>query len=168
MSQDRPKPSPAKVSDPMIKPLFTSLALTFLVLTVGLGATTFADDFPDIRGKWAGTYKVAFPAGHATHANKALDTMMVLDVYKQEGNLIWVTNKWRRAGTESWITEYGTGSFDMEDPDELVISEEGPAPQEGVNTGGFIGEYDDGNLYLNYFGPGMGVSFSVELKREGG
>jgi len=147
---------------------FTSLALALLLLTASLTTTTLADDFPDITGKWAGTYKVAFPAGHATHANAALETMMVLDVYKQEDNLIWVTNRWRRVGSESWITENGTGSFDLEDPDELVISEEGPAPQEGVNTGSFIGEFDDGNLYLNYMGPGDGISFSVELKRQDG
>lgn len=150
----------------MTQSRFTSLALTFFLAT--LAAPVLADDFPDIRGKWAGTYKVAFPAGHATHANEALETMMVLDVYKQEGNLIWVTNRWRRVGSESWITEYGTGSFDLEDEDQLVISEEGPAPEEGVNTGGFIGEFDDGNLYLNYMGPGDGISFSVELKRQDG
>lgn len=152
----------------MTSSLFRFLAMALLVLCGGMGASALADDFPDITGKWVGTYKVAFPAGHATHANQALDTMMELDVYKQDGNLIWVTNKWRRVGTEDWITEYGTGSFDQEDPDELVISEEGPAPQEGVNVGSFIGEYDDGNLYLNYLGAGMGVSFSVELIRQGG
>lgn len=152
----------------MTRSLFTSLGFTLLLLAAGYGAPALADDYPDIRGKWAGTYKVAFPAGHATHADAALDSEMVLDVYKQEGNLIWVTNRWRRVGSENWITEYGTGSFDREDPDELVISEEGPAPEEGVNTGSFIGEVDDGNLYLNYLGPGDGVSFSVELKREDG
>lgn len=152
----------------MTKPLFISLAFTLLILGASLGGPAQADDFPDIRGKWIGSYKVAFPAGHSTFANTALDTVMELDVYKQEGNLFWVTNKWRRAEADSWITEYGTGSFDLEDPDELVISEEGPAPETGVNTGSFIGEYDDGNLYLNYLGPGDGVSFAVELTRVKG
>ena len=152
----------------MTKPLFNSLAFALLALSAGLGNPAQADDFPDITGKWSGSYKVAFPSGHSTHANSALDTVMELDVYKQEGNLIWVTNKWRRADADTWVTEYGTGSFDFEETDEFVISEEGPAPDAGVNTGSFVGEFDDGNLYLNYMGPGVGVSFAVELKREEG
>lgn len=129
----------------MTKLRFNSLAFALLALSVSQGNPAQADDFPNIKGKWKGSYKVAFPSGHSTHANSALDTVMELEVYKQEGNLIWVTNKWKRVEANNWITEYGTGSFDMEETDEFVISEEGPSPEAGVNTGSFIGEYDDGN-----------------------
>ncbi len=143
------------------------IKIALMLVGMGVATSVSADNFPDIRGKWVGSYKVAFPAGHPTLADSAVDTVMELDVYKQEGNLIWITNKWRRADSETWITEYGTGSFDLDDRDELVISEEGPSEIEGVNTGTFIGEFDDGNLYLNYLGPEDGVSFSVALKRSG-
>lgn len=151
----------------MTKLVFNSLTLAFLALVSSLGTPANADEFPDIKGKWVGTYKVAFPAGHSTYPNASVDTMMELNVYKQESNLIWVTNSWRRDEADTWIIENGTGSFDLEDRDDLVISEEGPAPEAGVNTGSFIGEYEDGNLYLSYMGPGNGVSFAVELKRVG-
>lgn len=125
-----------------------------------------ADSFPDVKGIWAGSYKVAFPQGHATYSDLAVDTQMELEVYKQDGNLIWVINRWRRQGETDWISEYGTGSFDLEDREDLVIAERGPAPEEGVNTGGFIGEYEDEKLYLTYGGPGDGITFSVELSRK--
>ncbi|MEM8582280.1 MAG: hypothetical protein AAGF50_13880, partial [Pseudomonadota bacterium] len=72
-----------------------------------------ADQFPDIRGVWTGSYKVAFPAGHPTLADTAVDTVMELEVYKQDGNLIWIANRWRRTTSDAWIVEYGTGAFDL-------------------------------------------------------
>ncbi len=138
-------------------------SLSFLGMAPG---PVLANSFQSIVGVWAGTYRVAFPANHPTFPDQSVETTMELEVYKQEENLIWVVNRWRRSDSDPWVVEYGTGSFDLDDRSDLVIAEEGPAPADWVNTGSFTGELEDGDLYLNYIGPGDGVTFSVRLVRQ--
>lgn len=140
------------------------LSAIFLALTSGSFA--LADQFRDIRGTWTGTYKVAYPHGHPTYPDRAVETRMELEVYNQQDNLIWVINRWKREDSDTWITEYGTGSFDLDDRSDLIIAEKGPAPDDSANTGSFFGELEDGKLYLNYTSPGHGITFSVELSRR--
>lgn len=146
--------------------LSKTLIAFVLVLSPGFVSVAMADKFPDVTGVWAGTYKVAFPANHPTYPDQSVETAMELEVYKQDGNLIWVINRWRREENDPWISEVGTGSFDLDDRSDLVIAEQGPSKEAGVNTGSFIGEMEDGDMYLNYVGPGDGVTFSVRLIRQ--
>ena len=142
-------------------------AIAVIVLSSISGHSVSANEFPDVRGTWSGTYKVAFPNGHPEFSNQSVATSMELDVYKQEGNLIWVINRWRRNNSDAWVVEYGTGSFDLDEPDELIIAEEKPSQEApGINTGVFIGEYDKGILYLNYVGTDAGITFSVQLQKH--
>ena len=92
---------------------------------------------------------------------------MELEVYRQEDNLFRAINRWRRDDAADWVVEYTTGSFDLDERDKFIISEEGPATEDRINTGFFVGEMDDGRLCLNYVGQGDGVSFGVELRRKG-
>ena len=91
---------------------------------------------------------------------------MELEIYKQEENLIWVINRWRRNESDPWGVEYGTGSFELDDRSDLVIAEAGPSPESWVNTGRFSGELEDGDLYLTCIGPNDGLSFSISLTRK--
>lgn len=142
------------------------LALGFL-FAIGVTQSAFAKRFPSVEGIWTGTYKVAFPARHPMYPDQSIETAMELEVYKQEDNLIWVINRWRRDESHPWVVEYGTGSFDLDDRSDLYIAEEAdPASEPWVNTGVFTGEYEDGDLYLNYLGQGDGVTFSVRLRRK--
>ena len=147
--------------------LFNALVYGFvLLLTVILTPETRAGNFPSVTGTWTGTYKVAFPAGHAQYPDQSVETSMELEIYKQESNLIWVINRWRRDPNAAWVIEYGTGSFDLDDRSDLIITEEGPAEAENVNTGMFTGELEDGDLHLTYSGPIDGITFSVKLSRQ--
>ncbi len=143
------------------------VGLTLLIPTLCVSVAT-ADDFHTVTGTWVGSYKTAFPRGHSQFPDQSVNTIMELEIYRQEDNLIWLVNRWRRGEDLPWVIEYGTGSFDLDDRDNLYISEAGPPPESWANTGTLIGEYDDGKLYLNYFGPGDGITFSVELRRVGG
>lgn len=146
---------------------FQATILAVALLLQWLAPTaTFASDFRSIVGVWSGTYRVAFPANHPEFPDQSVETTMELEVYKQEDNLIWVINRWRRSESDPWVVEYATGSFDLDDRSDLVIAEEGPPPADWVNTGSFTGELEDGDLYLNYVGPGDGVTFSVRLVRQ--
>ncbi|MEM8729541.1 MAG: hypothetical protein AAGF79_06435 [Pseudomonadota bacterium] len=134
-------------------------------LLIAAGSPALADTFRDVTGTWEGTYKAAFSKSHPRYPDQMLDTEVELEIYRQEENLIWVEKRWRR-GTSEWVVEYGTGSFNLDERDELVIVEESPPPQDWINTGFLIGEYDDGELHLVYAGPGDGVSYAVSLKRK--
>ena len=90
---------------------------------------------------------------------------MELHATRQEKNLFWAENRWRVDGTQDWVVEAATGTFNVFDPTTLSIVETGPAP-EGVNTGLFDGRLKDGKLYLTYRGVGDGVSFSTVLERK--
>ena len=129
-------------------------------------SAALADNFPSVGGVWAGTYKMAFPSGHPTYPDKSVDVSMELEVYRQESNLIWVINRWRLSSNDPWIVEYGTGSFNLDERSDLAIGLKGPPPEEWTGVGSFIGEFDDGKLYLNYVGQGDGTSFAVELQRK--
>lgn len=91
--------------------------------------------------------------------------MRQLAVTRQDKNLFWAENRWRVDGTQDWVVEDATGTFNLFDPTTLCIIETGPAPV-GVNTGLFDGRLKDGKLYLTYKGVGDGVSFSTVLKRK--
>ena len=143
----------------LIKTVFTGL-VTALVLSASVSAQS--ENYPDISGVWEGTYKAAFAKNHPVYPDQALETEVELEVYRQEDNLIWVVKRWRRDGGD-WVEEYGVGSFNTDDRDELVIVEESPPPQDWINTGFLVGEYDDGELHLVYTGPGNGVSYAVSL-----
>ena len=154
----------------MIKPGRIIVAsLCALALLVGSAVSAMAQDaggFPDIAGTWAGSYKVAFPHDHAVFHDQSVAISMELEVYRQEANLIWVVNRWRRDGQDDWIVEYGTGAFDLKDRSELIITERGPADHPHATVGLFSGAFDDETLYLTYSSFTNGVTFSVALERE--
>jgi|GEM_PF-2149026 len=144
-------------------------SLCALAAVVGSAAFAMAQDsggFPTIEGTWAGSYKVAFPHDHAVFHDQSVAISMELEVYRQEANLIWVVNRWRRDGQDEWIVEYGTGAFDLKDRSELIITERGPADHPHATVGLFSGAFDDGTLYLTYSSFANGVTFSVALERE--
>ena len=152
---------------PIFKKLRAVLAIVAIVLSSIAVSSVSANEFPDVRGTWFGTYKVAFPHGHPEFPDQSVATSMELEVYKQEGHRIWVINRWRRNNSDPWVVEHGTGSFDLDEQDELVIAEKKLSPEvPGINTGMFIGEYDQGVLSLNYIGTGAGITFSVKLQKS--
>lgn len=153
---------------PQIRLLPKTLIALALVLPLLMTTGASADRFPSITGTWSGSYTVAFPRNHPQHPDQALPTQMELEVYRQEGHLVWAINRWRRDEASDWVVEYATGAFDLDDRDEFVLTEEGPAAEDWINTGFFLGELDDGKLYLNYVGQGDGISFSAELRRKPG
>ena len=142
------------------------LKALLIVAPLCTASVAMADNFPSVSGVWAGTYKIAFPSGHPTYSDRAVDASMELEVYRQEGNLIWIINRWRLSSSDPWISEYGTGSFSFDDRSDLVIGLKGPPPEEWAGVGNFTGEFDDGRLYLTYAGQGDGSTFSVELRRK--
>ena len=147
---------------------FTAAFLCVFALLFGSVVSVLGDDaarFPAIEGTWTGSYKVAFPRGHAAFHEQAVDISMELEVYRQEDNLIWLVNRWRSDGDDEWVVEYGTGAFDLKDRSELTIAETGPPPHPNATVGLFRGEFDDGKLYLTYSSLVGGVTFSVALER---
>ncbi|MEM9129198.1 MAG: hypothetical protein AAGA97_05700 [Pseudomonadota bacterium] len=151
----------------MTRTLCLKVGLSALAASCLLALPLWAQSgqFRDVTGVWEGGYKAAFAKNHPVYPDQSRETEVELDVYRQEDNLIWVVKRWRRDGGE-WNEEYGVGSFNLDDRDELVIVEESPPPQDWVNTGMLIGEYDDGELHLVYAGPGSGVSYGVSLRRK--
>ena len=144
-------------------------SLCALALLLGSAAFSVAQDdggFPKIEGTWAGSYKVAFPHDHAVFHDQSVAISMELEVYRQEANLIWVVNRWRRDGQDDWIVEYGTGAFDLKDRSRLTITERGPAEHPHTTVGLFNGAFDEGTLYLTYSSFINGVTFSVALERK--
>ncbi|MEM1369366.1 MAG: hypothetical protein AAGG02_15425 [Cyanobacteria bacterium P01_H01_bin.15] len=161
------KSTEIKITMSIFKIIRTVSAIAPLAFCSTFGYAAFANTFPDVRGTWSGSYQVAFPNGHPDYPDQSVSTSMELEVYKQEGNLIWVINRWRRNNSDDWVIEYGTGTFDLDEQDELVIAEKEESPEiPGVNTGMFIGEYEKGALYLNYIGVDGGMTFSVELRKR--
>lgn len=149
--------------------LFSKTLIAFALAGPLLFATgAHADRFPSVTGTWSGSYAVAFPRDHPHHPDQALVRQMELDVYKQEGNLFWATNRWRKDEESDWVVEYATGAFDLDERDEFVLTKHRPAAEDRTNPGFFLGELDDGKLYLNHAGQGNGISFSVELRRTSG
>lgn len=154
----------------MTKPVRTIAAslcaFALLVVSAAFALAEEAGGFPDIEGTWAGSYEVAFPHDHAVFHDQSVAISMELEVYRQEANLIWVVNRWRRDGQEDWIVEYGTGAFDLKDRSELIITERGPADHPHATVGLFSGAFDDETLYLTYSSFTNGVTFSVALERQ--
>ena len=141
-------------------------AFALLVVSAAFALAEDASGFPDIEGTWAGSYKVAFPHDHAVFHDQSVAISMELEVYRQEANLIWVVNRWRRDGQEEWIVEHGTGAFDLRDRSELIITERGPPDHPHATVGLFSGAFDDDTLYLTYSSFTNGVTFSVALERK--
>lgn len=128
-------------------------------------ASLWAEDVVDLTGTWHGSYHAAFPSGHKLHHETSLEIDMELKVYKQEGNLIWIENRWRPRGTEDRHSEFGTGVLSDWEPGVVNIVETDPSPAVG-STGMFQGKLVDGKMHLVYLGVGRGISFSVTLERK--
>lgn len=147
--------------------LLSNSLIAFAVAAPLMFATSaLADRIPSVTGTWSGSYSVAFPRNHPQYPDQVVATQMELEIYKQENNLFWAINRWRTDDASDWIVEYATGAFDLEDRDHFTIAVEGPAAEDWINTGFFLGELDDGKLYLNRVGFGDGISFSTELSRN--
>ncbi|MEM8856546.1 MAG: hypothetical protein AAGD34_22840 [Pseudomonadota bacterium] len=141
-------------------------ALAGILIGLNAGPVAADDSAPSIEGVWVGTYNVAFPRHHPVYPDQSVETSMELEVYRQEDHLIWVENRWKHGADAEWIVEHGTGAFDLDDDDTLIITEAGPPPTETASNGFFVGEYDDGQLHLTYSGFEDGISFSVTLDRK--
>jgi hypothetical protein len=124
-----------------------------------------AKETVDLMGDWHGSYSAAFPADHDPHDETSVKIDMVLKVYKQEGNLIWVENRWRPQGEETWKSEFGTGVLPDWESGAVHIVENDPRPGVG-STGVFQGKLRGQKLHLIYLGVGGGISFSVTLERD--
>ena len=123
-----------------------------------------AGEVVDLTGTWIGSYVAAFPSGHDHHHDKSLSIDMELVVYRQEGRLFWVENRWRPAGTDEWHSEFGTGVLADKETGALHIVEIDPSPEVG-STGVFEGKISHGKLELVYLGIGQGISFHTVLER---
>lgn len=147
--------------------LSNSLTAFAVAVPLVFATSASADRFPSVTGTWSGSHSVAFPRNHPQYPDQSLAAQMELEIYKQENNLFWAINRWRPDEASDWVVEYATGAFDLEDRDEFTITVEGPAAEDWINTGFFLGELDDGKFYLNRVGIGDGISFSTALSRQG-
>ena len=139
-----------------------------VALVLGLATASLAQDggrSPNILGTWTGSATAAYFKSHPSFPDGTATVELELDVYKQQGNLFWVAQKWRREGQSDWNEANSVGSFHVHDDDEFIITEMGSAPDTGA-TGLFIGEIDDGRMEITYSGMQSGVSFSTALDRN--
>ncbi|MCP4316172.1 MAG: hypothetical protein GY789_09175 [Hyphomicrobiales bacterium] len=121
--------------------------------------------YHDIKGTWAGSKTTAFAKTHPLFPDGTSKVAMEIDVYKQQDNLFWLTQRWRRDDQPEWDEEYAVGTFHLLEDDEFMITEIGPAPSTG-QSGFFVGEMEDGRMYLTYAGIGGGVTYSAVLDRK--
>lgn len=121
--------------------------------------------FPQIVGRWHGTYLVAFAKSNPNHEKGLLKTEMELEITKLDGNLITATNRWRRIGDTEWIVEEAMGTFSLDDPTRFVLAEAGISGDD-VSSGIFNGVYLDDVIVVTYAGPGTGVAFAAQLVKK--
>lgn len=150
----------------MISNLFSLAGAVFFA--VSLTTASLAQDSgrsPIILGTWTGKANAAYVRTHSQYVDGTATVELELDVYKQQGNLFWIAQKWRREGQTDWNEAYSVGSFFAHDDDDFMITEMGP-DSEGGATGFFMGEIDDGRMELTYLGTGSGVAFAAILDRQ--
>lgn len=143
--------------------VFGAAALSF-----SLAHGTLAQDsgrFPDITGTWEGSKTTAFAKTHPLFSDGTSTVAMEIEIYRQQNNLFWLTQRWRRDNQSEWNEEQAVGTFFLLEDDEFMITEIGPAPETG-QSGLFLGEMEDGRMYVTYAGIGSGVTFSAVLDRK--
>ncbi|MEM6462145.1 MAG: hypothetical protein AAF724_09540 [Pseudomonadota bacterium] len=150
----------------MITRLLTFFGI--IVVVAGLAPATFAQDSgrsPNILGTWTGSATAAYVKSHPQFGDSTATVELELNVYKQQGNLIWMTQKWRREGQSDWNEADSIGSFFAHENDEFMIIEMATPPSSGA-AGFFMGEIDDGQMELTYTGTESGVAFNTVLNRQ--
>ncbi len=138
------------------------------MLALSLASASLAQDSgrsPIILGTWTGEATAAYVKSHPQHGDGTATVELELDVYKQQGNLFWISQKWRREGQSDWNETNSVGSFFVHEDDEFMITEMGMTPGSRA-TGLFVGEIDDGRMELTYTGTDTGVVFSTALDRK--
>ncbi|MEO1092035.1 MAG: hypothetical protein AAFX81_15510 [Pseudomonadota bacterium] len=137
-------------------------------MAIPAGAVSGQDSptFPDVLGTWVGDYRIAFPHDHPRFPDGAITVDHELEIYRQEGNLLWFETRWRWETGDEWVVEYGTGTFDAGDPTTMILTEAGPIPAPNAQTGLLFGTLRDDRLYLTYTGVGAGVTWSAPLTRQ--
>ena len=147
-----------------MKTFIRPILITFLV-GIFSAPQLMAEEIVDLSGTWKGSYHAAFPSNHSHHHESSVKIDMELDIYRQDGHLMWIENRWRPHGQENWNTEFGTGVLSDIETGTVYFVEINPSPDVG-STGVFEGKYVDGKLHLVYLGIGKGISFSVVLERK--
>jgi len=122
--------------------------------------------YPDMIGTWAGSYEVAFPKSHSRYPDGVDTFEIALEVYKQEANLIWATNRWRHVEASEWFEEETTGTFTRDEPNVLYLSEKAQAPADWASSGIFRTRVAGDHLYMTYISIGAGIAFSAILDRR--
>ena len=138
------------------------LALIFITVSA---AAVSAQDYPNVKGVWTGTYKTAFLKGGKVLDGEDHGAQMELDVFKQDTNLIWAKIRWRVKANREWNEEHTTGTFDLLEPTKLNIVQL-PQNDDLRDAGFYEGHVKDGKMYLTFKGVGNGLSFAVMLERK--
>ena len=147
--------------------LLAALSVSIPLATAAIVSAVAQDPtYPAVTGVWHGEFDIAFPRTHPLFPEQSKHVTIELDIYRQEANLLWAENRWRRDGEDASNVEHVTGSFRLDDPTALVLTEIGPLPDEGSQTGMFLGTVADERIFLTYSGIGGGATFSVELRRR--
>ena len=147
---------------------FLSFAVSISMMMVCLVSGSFAQtsEYPDITGTWVGSYVAGFAKTNPVFPDGTVETNVELEIYRQQDNLLWVINRWRRTTETQWVEEYAVGSFLAGEDDELIINEIGGNKSPIAHPGFFFGELDDGRLYVTYAGDPHGVAFNAVLERQ--
>ncbi len=143
-------------------------SLICLTVLFGIIATAEAGEhYPDLTGIWStDDQKVAFARTHELFSDQMIDVEQEIEVYRQEGNLLWVEHRWRRDASAAWSVEYATGAFMPDSDDEFVLGEIGPPPLEGSATNTFFGKIEDGDMHLIGIGNGLALSSVLQRKAQ--
>ncbi|MEM7445199.1 MAG: hypothetical protein AAF414_17900 [Pseudomonadota bacterium] len=151
----------------MKRSIIALLAALFLTGSLASGALAQPrNDYPDITGIWEGSHPIGFARTHPTFPDAIVDFDTEIEIYRQEGELFWIANRWRISGETDWEEQYAVGAFLGDEDDEFVFSKMGGNDNPVALPGFFIGELDDGVMYLTYDGAGEGVAFTAVLQRR--
>ena len=135
-----------------------------------IAATTFsaaaADQIPDLRGAWSGTYLAVSPSRENELGPRYNNAELVIEIREQTENAFWGVSKWRVVGRDQWNTAEITGSVSLKDKNAIRMLERSADPQSGV-VGLFDGTLLDGKLYVDFRGFRAGTVYSTVLERSG-
>lgn len=141
--------------------LIAAIGLAFLATVPGVAA----DDIPDLRGTWSGTYLAVSPSRENEPGPRYNRAELVLDIKDQSDNVFWGTSQWRVMGREQWNEAEITGSISLHDTGQIRILERSADPQAGT-----VGQFDatllDGQLYVDFRGLRAGTVYSTVLEKS--
>lgn len=142
-----------------------AVAILVSIFITAIAGTVSAQEFPDVKGVWTGSYKSAFLKGGTVLDGEDHGAQMELDIFKQDTNLIWAKVRWRVKSYREWHEEHTTGTFDLLEPTKLNIVQL-PQNDKLHDAGFYEGHVKDGKMYLTFKGIGNGLSFAVMLARK--